>query len=251
MNEYHIINKLQEVTIVSNAYKIKNTSDKVVANLLIAGFIGQLKGWWVNVLIVQQQAEILDSIQIDEIGEPIFDLNNEPIENFVATLIYNITKYFIGDPTYLKDRTTDQLSNLRCRKLQDFRWYKVTFMTKVLTREYTNQHYWKEKFITSLPILFAEKIKNKYRESNNGIVPYDTLTYGDIVSTITKTGLEICNNIKMSKQIKRDTKVDKKELGDFCTQFGYESFKPPSSNTKNLQKHKYKRFFFWNKENLY
>ncbi|GAV68099.1 LOW QUALITY PROTEIN: hypothetical protein CFOL_v3_11602, partial [Cephalotus follicularis] len=194
MNEYHIINKLQEMTmVISNAYKIKNASDKVVANLLITGFTGQLKEWWDNVITVQQQTEILDLIQTDEIG-PILDLNNEPIEDAVATLIYNITKYFIEDPTYLKDRTVDQLSNLRCRKLH--------------------------KFIISLPTLFTEKIKDKYKEINNGIVPYDTLTYDDIVSTITKIGLEICNDIK-NKQIKRDTKIYKKKLGDFCTQFGY------------------------------
>ncbi|GAV74190.1 LOW QUALITY PROTEIN: zf-CCHC domain-containing protein, partial [Cephalotus follicularis] len=164
--------------------------------------------------------------------------NNETIEDVVSTLIYNIANYFVGDPTYLKDRTADQLSNLRCRKLQDFRWYKDTFMTKVLTREDANQPYWKEKFITGLPTLFAEKIKNKYREKHKGVVPYEKLTYGDIVSTITKTGL-ICYDIKMSKQIKRDSKTYKKELGDFCTQFGYETFKPPPS--KNLQKQKIDR----------
>ncbi|GAV61665.1 LOW QUALITY PROTEIN: hypothetical protein CFOL_v3_05192, partial [Cephalotus follicularis] len=162
MNEYHIINKLQETTMVSNAYKIKNTSDKTVVNILIAGFTSQLKGWD-NVLITQQQTKILDTIQINEISELILNPDNEPIEDVVPTLIYNITKYFIGDPTYLKDRTVDQLSNLTCRKLQDFR----------------------------LPILFTEKIKNNDREQNYGIVPCDTLTYGDIVSTITKTGLKI------------------------------------------------------------
>ncbi|GAV79143.1 LOW QUALITY PROTEIN: MP domain-containing protein, partial [Cephalotus follicularis] len=134
------------------------------------------------------------------------------------------TGHVIGDPTYLKDRTSDQLSNLRCRKLQDFRWYKI-FMTKVLTREDANQPYLREKFITGLPTLFAEKIKSKYREKHKGVVPYETLTYRDIVSTITKTGLEICNDIKMSKQIKRESKTYKKELEDFCTQFGYETFK--------------------------
>ncbi|GAV81253.1 LOW QUALITY PROTEIN: MP domain-containing protein, partial [Cephalotus follicularis] len=46
MNEYHIINKLQEMTMVSNAHKIRNNSDKAVANILIAGFTGQIKGWW-------------------------------------------------------------------------------------------------------------------------------------------------------------------------------------------------------------
>ncbi|GAV88960.1 hypothetical protein CFOL_v3_32381 [Cephalotus follicularis] len=59
MNEYHIINKLQEMTMVSNAHKIRNDSDKAVANILIAGFTGQIKGWWDNVLTTQQQNEIL------------------------------------------------------------------------------------------------------------------------------------------------------------------------------------------------
>ncbi|GAV91066.1 LOW QUALITY PROTEIN: hypothetical protein CFOL_v3_34466, partial [Cephalotus follicularis] len=235
MNEYHIINKLQEMTMVSNAHKIRNNSDKAVANILIAGFTGQIKGWWDNVLTTQQQTKILEAIQVNELKEPILDNNNETIEDAVSTLIYNIANY---DPTCLKDRTADQLSNLRCRKLQDF-WYKDTFMTKVLTREDANQLYWKEKFITGLPTLFAEKIKNKYREKHKGVVPYEKLTYGDIVSTITKTGLEICYDIKMSKQIKKDSKTYKKELGDFCTQFGYETFKPPPS--KNLQKPKLDR----------
>ncbi|GAV92364.1 LOW QUALITY PROTEIN: zf-CCHC domain-containing protein, partial [Cephalotus follicularis] len=246
MNEYHIINKLQEMTMVSNAHKIRNNSDKAVANILIAGFTGQIKGWWDNVLTTQQQNEILESIQVNELKEPILDTDNQTIEDAMSTLIYNIANYFVGDPTYLKDRTADQLSNLRCRKLQDFRWYKDTFMTKVLTREDANQPYWKEKFITGLPTLFAEKIKNKYREKHKGVVPYEKLTYGDIVSTITKTGLEICYDIKMSKQIKRDSKTYKKELGDFCTQFGYETFKPPPS--KDLQKPKIDRKNYYKKQ---
>ncbi|GAV93009.1 LOW QUALITY PROTEIN: hypothetical protein CFOL_v3_36387, partial [Cephalotus follicularis] len=216
MNEYHIINKLQEMTMVNNAHKIRNNSDKDVANILIDGFTGQIKGWWDNVLTTQQQNEILESIQVNELKEPILDANNETIEDVVSTLIYNIANYFVGDPTYLKDRTADQLSNLRCRKLQD------------------------------LPTLFAEKIKNKYREKHKGVVPYEKLTYGDIVSTITKTGLEICYDIKMSKQIKRDSKTYKKELGDFCTQFGYETFKPPPS--KNLQKPKIDRKNYYKKQ---
>ncbi|GAV91444.1 LOW QUALITY PROTEIN: MP domain-containing protein, partial [Cephalotus follicularis] len=235
MNEYHIINKIQEITMVSNGHKIRNDSNKAVANILIADFTGQIKGWWDNVLTTQQQTEILEAIQVNEFKEPILDSNNETIEDAVSTLIYNIANYFVGDPTYLKDRTADQLSNLRCRKLQDFRWYKDTFMTKVLTREDANQPYLKEKFITGLPSSFAEKIKNKYREKHKGVIPYEKLTYGDIVSTITKTGLEICYDIEMSKQIKKDSKTYKKELGDFCTQFGYETFKP--SPSKNLEKH--------------
>ncbi|GAV84491.1 LOW QUALITY PROTEIN: hypothetical protein CFOL_v3_27935, partial [Cephalotus follicularis] len=77
-------------------------------------------------------------------------------------------------------------------------------------------------------------------------VPYEKLTYGDIVSTITKTGLEICYDIKMSKQIKKDSKTYKKELRDFCTQFGYETFKPPPS--KKLQKQKLDRKNYYKRQ---
>ncbi|GAV89386.1 hypothetical protein CFOL_v3_32803, partial [Cephalotus follicularis] len=79
-------------------------------------------------------------------------------------------------------------------------------------------------------------------------VPYETLTYGDIVSTITKTGLEICNDIKMGKQIKSDSKTYKKELGDFCTQFGYEPFKPPPSKTEKLQNQKRDKKYYERKQ---
>ncbi|GAV82927.1 LOW QUALITY PROTEIN: MP domain-containing protein, partial [Cephalotus follicularis] len=113
INEYHIINKLQEMTMVSNAYKIRNNSDKAFANILIAGFTGQIKGWWDNVLTTQQQTEILEVIQVNELKEPILNNDNETIEDVVSTLIYNIANYFVGDLTYLKDRMADQLSNLR------------------------------------------------------------------------------------------------------------------------------------------
>ncbi|GAV92078.1 LOW QUALITY PROTEIN: hypothetical protein CFOL_v3_35462, partial [Cephalotus follicularis] len=96
MNEYHIINKLQEMTMVCNAHKIKNNSDKIVTNLLIDGFTGQLKGWD-NVLTTHQQIEILETIQVNELKEQILDCNNETIEDAVSTLISNIAKYFIGD----------------------------------------------------------------------------------------------------------------------------------------------------------
>ncbi|GAV78450.1 LOW QUALITY PROTEIN: hypothetical protein CFOL_v3_21918, partial [Cephalotus follicularis] len=202
MNEYHIINKLQEMTMVSNAHKIRNNSDKTVANLLITGFTRQLKGWWDNVFTKQQQTKILETIQVNESKEPILDSNNETIEDAVSILIYNIAKYFVGDPTYLKDRTTDQLSNLRCQKLQDFRWYKDTFMTKVLTREDANHPYWKEKFITRLPTLFAEKIKSKYREKHKVIFCIDfnifwrlSTANGENLSVKFKIpDVHICNN---------------------------------------------------------
>ncbi|KAH9764271.1 hypothetical protein KPL70_001464 [Citrus sinensis] len=46
MSEYNILGLLQQMTMAANAYKIQSgTSDKAIAEILIAGFTGQLKGW--------------------------------------------------------------------------------------------------------------------------------------------------------------------------------------------------------------
>ena len=60
MSEFQVLNTLQQMTMASNAYKTQTgTSDRSVAELVIAGFSGQLKGWWDYHLTVQQQTDIL------------------------------------------------------------------------------------------------------------------------------------------------------------------------------------------------
>ena len=52
MTEYNILTKLQEMTMVSTAYKLNNRlPDHAVAQTIVAGFTGQLKGWWDNPLL--------------------------------------------------------------------------------------------------------------------------------------------------------------------------------------------------------
>jgi len=51
MSEYNILGLLQQMTMAANAYKTQQgTSDKAIAEILIAGFTGQLKGWWDHLL---------------------------------------------------------------------------------------------------------------------------------------------------------------------------------------------------------
>jgi hypothetical protein len=45
LSEYELLNVLHEMMMVANVYKDANRSDHQVANSLITGFTGQLKGW--------------------------------------------------------------------------------------------------------------------------------------------------------------------------------------------------------------
>jgi hypothetical protein len=79
MSEYNILNTLQQMTMIANAYKTQTgTSDKAIAELLITGFSGQLKGWWDYHLTETDHLHILNSVQTYKDQTPILD----PSEKF-------------------------------------------------------------------------------------------------------------------------------------------------------------------------
>jgi len=109
------------MTMAANAYKTQTgTSDKAIAELLIAGFSGQFKGWWDYHLTETDHLHILNSVQTYEDQTPILDPSGNIIQDVVSTLILTISLYFVGDPFHLKDKNAELLSNLRCKKLSDF-----------------------------------------------------------------------------------------------------------------------------------
>ncbi|KAH9716792.1 hypothetical protein KPL71_021575 [Citrus sinensis] len=234
MSEYNILGVLRQMTMAANAYKTQSgTSDRAIAEILIAGFTGQLKGWWDHLLTKLQQLDILNAIQTDENGAPILDELNNPIQDAVATLILTISLHFIGDPSHLRDKNAELLHNLRCRKLSDFNDYKTTFFTRLFLRDDANHVTWKEKFLAGLPTLLGEKVRNSIKALFDNRIPYDELAYGELVSFVNKEGLKICQDLKLQKRLKQELRQSKQELGGFCKQFNYDPFKTSTSKDCN------------------
>ncbi|XP_070025069.1 uncharacterized protein [Nicotiana sylvestris] len=239
--EGQIYKKLHEIGIAVTAYKMKNASDKNAATLVVSGFTGSLKNWWDNYLSEDDKNQILNATTIATIIKT--ENNNQTTEQVAkedatTTLIYCIAKHFIGEPKLFQDRSLELLNNLSCPKLTDFRWYKDMFIEKVLVREDCNKPFWKERFISGLPRLFAEKVRNKIKNRFNGSITYDNLTYGDLISFINVTGLELCTDLKLKSLIKKDRLQSKAELGSFCQDFGYKTIAAPSKRASKKNKHK-------------
>ncbi|KAK9984398.1 hypothetical protein SO802_033923 [Lithocarpus litseifolius] len=174
--------------------------------------------------------EIKQAIQKDEEGLPIFDEHlGRGIPNGVNTFIYTIIKHFVAKPSNITSRIYDQLSNLGCRTLGDYRWYEDVFTTRVMHRSDCNSPFWKEKFINGLPRLFGERVKETLCNPL-GVIDYDNLTYGDISSTIHSEGIKMCRDFKIQSQASK-SKV-KYEVGNFCTQYGL----PPIALSKRKSK---------------
>ncbi|XP_047263406.1 uncharacterized protein LOC107860404 isoform X1 [Capsicum annuum] len=114
-----------------------------------------------------------------------------------------------------------------------------------------NNDFWKERFISGLPSLFAEKVRTKIKDRFEGKIPYDILTYGDLISFITTVGIDLCTDLKLKKQLKKDS-TSKYGLGTFYQDYGFtspskkhrkkssKSHKRTTSNKRSLKKESYK-----------
>nr|KJB66148.1 hypothetical protein B456_010G130200 [Gossypium raimondii] len=115
--------------------------------------------------LLQQMKMVKNVYKTQNQNRLISDEQGREIQDAVAILIFSIFKHFIGDPSHLKDRNSELLSNLKCKKLTDFKWYKYVFMTRVMQRSDNQQPFWKEKFLAGLPTLLGEKVGNQIREN--------------------------------------------------------------------------------------
>ena len=123
-------------------------------------------------------------------------------------------KHFVGKPSNITSRIYNQLSNLRCKTLGDYRWYEDVFTIRVMHRSNCNSPFWKEKFINGLPRLFGEKVK-EILCNLLGVIDYDNLTYEDISSVICSEGMKMCRDMKIQSQASKSKA--KYEVGNFCT----------------------------------
>ncbi|KAH1086350.1 hypothetical protein GYH30_018049 [Glycine max] len=192
----NIMNTLQHMTMVATTYQTSHEcSEETIRDILVAGFSGQLKGWWDNYLMNEENFKIYSTVKTDLNGKVITNDEDKEIPDAVNTLIFIIAQHFFGDPSLWKDR--------------------------VYTREDSQQPFWKEKFLASLPRSLGDKVRDKIRsQSANGDIPYESLSYGQLISYVQKVALKICQDDKIQRQLAKEKAQTKKDLGSFCEQFG-------------------------------
>ena len=96
------------MTIVANNYLNENRPHTKVVELLVLGFTGKLLSWWNHYLIEESKEEIKSAVHKDEDGRPIFDkIIGQGVLDGVNTLIYTITRHFIGTLSNITTRIHD------------------------------------------------------------------------------------------------------------------------------------------------
>ncbi|KAK3204930.1 hypothetical protein Dsin_018976 [Dipteronia sinensis] len=162
----------------------------------------------------------------------------------IEIICYTILMHFVRNPSRFQGKEFSKLQNLKCIKLSDFKWYKDILLTRVLQRADNANSYWKEKFISGLPKLFSNKVRDKMikqmTSSNWSQIDFNTWTYGEIISTIIIVALQLCNDIRLKCQLKKQKLTTEKELGFRCEQFGFEKLpnQRKRKTSKDIRKNK-------------
>ncbi|KAG5630730.1 hypothetical protein H5410_002447 [Solanum commersonii] len=166
--------------------------------MIIAGFTGQLRGWWDNYMPFDVRAAVINAKAVNEGVDNLGFALVQNREDVVYTLILTILEHFSG------------------RFTSEFRWYKDTYLSRVMELPENGLEFRKAKFIDGLPSLFAERVKKTLRNPQ-GITPYSDFTYEKLIGACTQEGINLCNELKLSRQLKMDKLREKAQLGDFCT----------------------------------
>ncbi|XP_057989067.1 uncharacterized protein LOC131172131 [Hevea brasiliensis] len=137
----------------------------------------------------------------------------------------------------------EQLINLRCPDLSHFKWYKDTFFSLIFVREDNQYDFWKEKFLSGLPSLFAERVKKQIRDKHDNTLPYNQYTFGELASEVVTAGLTLCNELRLQRQLHKERITGKRILGDFCEQYGLPPVTfPNKGKVKKLGRESKRRF---------
>jgi hypothetical protein len=174
------------------------TSDVSILHLLTTGFTGVLHGWWHNYLTEQQRLEIMNASKVHT--KTTLDTKSQSI---TTTKVVPDTQHFVRNPQQLAYRSTEILTNLTCPNLHDFRWYKDMFLQKVMFRPDCHHAFWKKRFISELSPLCAKKVRQKLKSDWGNIVPYETLSYGQLIKYVNQVGPDLCTDLKLKAQMEQ------------------------------------------------
>ena len=73
-----------------------------------------------------------------------------------------------------------------------------------------------KKILAGLSKLLIKKVRARLRNTYRGFIPYQEITFGELINYVNIEGLALCTDMKLKNKKKSELKESRKELGDFC-----------------------------------
>ncbi|KAG5585088.1 hypothetical protein H5410_045522 [Solanum commersonii] len=121
LTDRHLTILVHRMLMYATICKSVNNTDRTICKMIIAGFTGQLRGWWDNYISTEAKVVVINVKAANEgIDNPGFALVKNR-EDAVYTLVLTILEYFNGRFTNQYETVRSLLNGLRCRHLGEFR----------------------------------------------------------------------------------------------------------------------------------
>jgi hypothetical protein len=216
------------------AYKImcmKGKGEVEACKSLIQCFTGSLSKWWEitssPLMIQKMEAENLK----DEQGDLVYHTDGTPMNNMIGALTTLILEHWCGTETEISDKHETVLMNMKCRKMSEYEQFHKEWTQRIFEVKDSKNLLWKQVYMATLSSRFVDYMKIE----NSFSLPYETYTWGEIYSIVTKNLLGLCTSIKMQKSVSKASYLpDQKSV---CEQYGiYNTDMKPRQKRKEYKK---------------
>jgi hypothetical protein len=122
---------------------------------------------------------------------------------------------------------------MKCRKMSEYEQFHKEWTQRIFEVKDSKNLLWKQVYMAALPSRFVDYLKIE----NTFSLPYETYTWGEIYSIVTKALLGLCTSIKMQKSVSKASYLpDQKSV---CEQYGiYNTDILPRKKRKEYKKDK-------------
>jgi hypothetical protein len=177
-------------------------------------------------MISKMEAEVLK----DEQGDIVYHSDGTAMNNMIGALTTLILEHWCGTETEIADKHEIVLMNMKCRKMSEYEQFHKEWTQRIFEVKDSKNLLWKQVYLAALPSKFVEYLKME----DNFKLPYETYTWGEIYSIITKTLIGLCTSMKIQNSVSKSSYLpDQKSI---CEQYGLYLTNPTILKEKEGQK---------------
>jgi hypothetical protein len=204
-------------------YKImcmKGKGEVEACKTIIQCFTRTLSKWWEVIssplMISKMEAKMLK----DEQGDIVYHSDGNPMNNMIGALTTLILEHWCGTEAEISDKHEIVLMNMKCRRMSEYEQFHKEWTQRIFEVKDNKNLLWKQVYMAALPSKFVEYLKIE----ETFPLPYETYTWGEIYSIITRSLIGLCTSMKIQKSVSKISYLpDQKSV---CEQYGLYNTNP-------------------------
>ena len=167
---------------------LKGKNEVEACKSIIQCFTRTLLKWWETETSLASVKKMENEILKYEGGDIIHNLDGSPQSNMIGALTSLILEHWCGGEIELENKHEMILMNLKCYKMSQYEDFHRDWVQRIYEVKDSKNLLWKKVYLAALPSKFVYYL----RQQEAFQFPFESFTWGEIYSIITKTLVGMC-----------------------------------------------------------